>query len=108
MDLQQQLERLQKANIGLAAISYDSAEILASFAAQNSIQFPLLSDQTSDVTGETIRRYGLIDPRESGKYSGVPVPTIVVIDAKKRVNQILRGSIKQRPDISRLIDSASN
>jgi len=42
----------------LAAISYDSPEILAAFSKQRGITFPLLSDQGS----ATIRRFGLENP----------------------------------------------
>jgi len=44
--------------LGLAAISYDSQEILAAFAKQRGITFPLLSDLGS----ATIKRYGILNP----------------------------------------------
>ena len=43
--------------LGLAAISYDSPEILAAFSRQRGITFPLLSDQGS----ATIRAFGILN-----------------------------------------------
>ena len=42
----------------MAAISYDAPEVLAAFAEEQGITFPLLSD----VGSETIRRYGILNP----------------------------------------------
>ncbi len=44
--------------MGLAAISYDSPEIVAAFSRQRGITFPLLSDAGS----ATIKRYGILNP----------------------------------------------
>jgi peroxiredoxin len=44
--------------LGLAAISYDSPEIVAAFSRQRGITFPLLSDAGS----ATIKRYGILNP----------------------------------------------
>ena len=49
MELQDQLEALGNAGIGIAAISYDSQDVLAAFAARRGITFPLLSDANSSV-----------------------------------------------------------
>lgn len=43
--------------LGLATISYDSQDILAAFAKQRGITFPMLSD----VGSETIKRYGILN-----------------------------------------------
>ena len=42
----------------MAAISYDSADILATFSQRRGITFPLLSDAGS----ATIKRYGILNP----------------------------------------------
>lgn len=52
MELQDRLEELQAAGIGVAAISYDSEEVLATFAERRGITFPLLSDDDSAVITE--------------------------------------------------------
>jgi peroxiredoxin len=57
LELQGQYETLRKDGLGLAAISYDSQEILAAFTEQHGITFPLLSD----VGSATIKRYGILN-----------------------------------------------
>jgi len=57
LDLQAQYDTLRKDGLGLAAISYDSQDILAAFSRQHGITFPLLSD----VGSETITRYGILN-----------------------------------------------
>ena len=52
MELQDRLEELESAGIGIAAISYDSQEVLAAFAERRGITFPLLSDDGSSVITE--------------------------------------------------------
>jgi peroxiredoxin len=58
VELQNQLNQIEAQGLGLAAISYDSPEILAAFAKQHAIKFPLLSDAGSS----TIKRYGILNP----------------------------------------------
>lgn len=57
VELQGQVETLRKQGLGLAGISYDSQEILESFARRQGITYPLLSDAGS----ATIRRYGILN-----------------------------------------------
>ena len=52
MELQGRLEELREQGIGVAAISYDSAEVLAAFSERRGITFPLLSDDDSEVITE--------------------------------------------------------
>ena len=52
MELQDRLEALESSGIGIAAISYDSQEVLADFAEKRRITFPLLSDSDSSVITE--------------------------------------------------------
>jgi peroxiredoxin len=52
VELQEQLEQLEQQGIGIAAISYDSVEVLADFAARRGITYPLLSDRDSAVISE--------------------------------------------------------
>ena len=58
MELQGRLKDIQDQGLGLAAISYDSPEILAAFSRQRGITFPLLSDQGS----ATIKAFGILNP----------------------------------------------
>jgi peroxiredoxin len=57
VELQRDLPLLQRAGLGLAAISYDSTAVLADFASRKGITFPLLSDHESVV----IRAFGVAD-----------------------------------------------
>ncbi len=57
MELQDQLETLQAQGIGIAAISYDSVEVLSDFATRRGITFPLLADDDSTVIGD----YGILN-----------------------------------------------
>lgn len=57
MELQERLDELESAGIGAAAISYDSPAVLADFAQRRGIDFPLLSDEESEV----IARYGILN-----------------------------------------------
>jgi peroxiredoxin len=58
VELQSRVKELQGQGLGLAAISYDSPEVIASFSRQQGITFPLLADEGS----ATIKRYGILNP----------------------------------------------
>jgi peroxiredoxin len=58
VELQGRLKELESKGIGVAAISYDSPEVMAAFSKQRGITFPLLSDAGS----ATIKRYGILNP----------------------------------------------
>lgn len=51
------MEALSRSGIGVAAISYDSVDILAGFAEERGISFPLLSNEDSSV----IESYGILN-----------------------------------------------
>jgi peroxiredoxin len=57
VELQSRVKELQAQGLGLATISYDSREVLAAYAKQHGITFPMLSDPGS----ETIKRYGILN-----------------------------------------------
>ncbi len=80
MELESQLEALRARGLGLAAISYDSVEILRSFAERRKITFPLLSDHDSSI----IKRFGIqneVDYPLGDRAHGVPYPGTFVTDA---------------------------
>lgn len=52
MELQERLEELTDSGIGVAAISYDSPDVLAEFAQRRGITFPLLADDDSAVISD--------------------------------------------------------
>jgi hypothetical protein len=59
VQLQHDLPLFQRAGVGLAAISYDSAAVLRDFASRKGISFPLLADHESKV----IRAFGVANRR---------------------------------------------
>jgi hypothetical protein len=79
VELQVHQEEFRKRGLNVAAISYDSVEVLRDFATRRGIAFPLLSDKDSQV----IRAFGILNenaPRDSFVY-GVPNPGTYVLDA---------------------------
>ena len=107
MELQDRLQELENSGISIAAISYDSEEVLADFANRRGITFPLLSDEDSSV----IRAFGIYntvaeegvgpnrdDPEIAADYAkyvsalgtapvvvGTPYPGTFMLDATGRV-----------------------
>lgn len=74
----------RKRGLGVAALSYDSAEVLKDFATRKGITFPLISDPASEI----IRRFGImneIDYPAGNMAHGVPFPGTFVTDAKGRI-----------------------
>jgi peroxiredoxin len=102
------VDELRDQGLGLAAISYDSTEILADFTRRHGITFPLLSDAGS----ATITQYGILntvaeealgpngnDPavladvkkyvtvtQPSERFTGTPFPGTFMLDPKGTVN----------------------
>lgn len=78
MELQNNLPSIQKQGLGLVAISYDSPEILKTFAARKGITYPLLSDAGS----KTIRAYGLLNTSVAANTPqfGIPYPGTFILD----------------------------
>lgn len=61
---------LENNGVKIAAISYDSREILAAFAQKHSIGYPLLSDKDSEV----IRRFGIFNFNMAPELRAYGVP----------------------------------
>ncbi|MBK5255220.1 MAG: redoxin domain-containing protein [Vicinamibacteria bacterium] len=81
MELESQLDGFKKRGLGVAALSYDSVEVLKDFSARRHITFPLLSDPESKI----IRAYGLINEIDypvGHANHGVPFPGTFIADAK--------------------------
>jgi hypothetical protein len=68
--LQAAREQFQKAQLGLAAASYDTSAILQDFSARHNIAFPLLADPDSEI----IRAYGVLNGQATGFSKGMAVP----------------------------------
>jgi hypothetical protein len=62
----------------VAAISYDTVEILKSFADRRKIEFPMLADPDS----QSIRAYDVLNTEAGGQYKGMARPGYFFIDTK--------------------------
>ena len=79
MELQDRVEELREQGIGVAAISYDSEEVLADFSARRDITFPLLSDDDSRV----ITEFGILNTvATEGRGPNADDPDVVADVAK--------------------------
>jgi len=83
VELEQNLDRIRKQGLGLAAVSYDSVEVLKNFADRKHITFPLLSDPESKI----IRAFGILNEtvKPGTAQFGIPYPGTFVVDAKGTV-----------------------
>jgi len=82
VELQGQLSELADSGLGVAAISYDSQDVLSKFAALRDITFPLLSDSDS----ATIKAFGILNTvAEEGLGPNREDPAIVA-DVEKYVS----------------------
>lgn len=80
MELESRIEEFKKRGLGVAALSYDSVEVLKDFSARKGITYPLLSDPGSRI----IKAFGLMnefDYPEGHMAHGVPFPGTFVTDA---------------------------
>jgi peroxiredoxin len=82
VELQGRLKELREKGLGLAAISYDSPEILDAFSRQRGITFPLLSDAGS----ATIKRYGILNTLVEDSLGPNRDDPVVKADVQKYVS----------------------
>ena len=78
MQLQRSLPDIQRAGLGLVAVSYDSTATLRTFADKHAITFPMLSDEGS----KTITAWGILNREATGRTAGIPYPGTYVLDPK--------------------------
>jgi peroxiredoxin len=83
VELQNALPRFEKQGIKVAAMSYDSPEILKFFADRQKIQYPLLGDPQS----KTIVAYGVLNREATGMQKGVARTGYYFVDAKGTVRE---------------------
>jgi len=81
--LQNAQQRFKEQGIGLAAVSYDSAEIMKFFAAKHGITYPLLGDAKSEI----IRRFGVLNPKGRGMSAGMAVPGYCFVGPDGKVKE---------------------
>ena len=94
--MQDRLEELTAAGIGVAAISFDSEETLATFAERRGIPFPLLSDDDSAV----IREYGILNTVVAEGLGPNANDPEVVAD----INRYVAAAVFDSPQLRRTIE----
>jgi hypothetical protein len=79
VELQRNAARYREQGLGVAAISYDSAAVLADFARRKGIELPLLSDEGSRI----IRAFGILNDTvpQGTPFYGIPYPGTFIVDA---------------------------
>jgi peroxiredoxin len=82
VELQGRLDELSAQGIGVAAISYDSEEVLADFSQRRGITFPLLSDEGSKV----ITEFGILNTVAAEGLGPTGEDPDVVADVAKYVS----------------------
>ena len=102
IELNAQANQFTQLGYGLAGISYDNVDVLTQFAQQQSISYPLLSDQNV----ATMKAYNIVNTQYSpgDDNYGIPYPGVVVIDNKgKVVHKYFFKGYKNRADFSALL-----
>jgi peroxiredoxin len=96
------IAEIEKRGYRVAALSYDSPEILQRFAVKRNIAFTFLSDPKSEV----IDLYKLRDPQYpmGSRAYGVPRPIIFVLDKQGVIKaKLYEESFKVRPPVTAVI-----
>ena len=102
VELEQNLARIQKEGLGLAAISYDSVAVLKNFADRRKITFPLLSDPESKI----IRSFGILNEtvKPGAAQYGIPRPGTYIVDRQgKIVSKYFEEDFRERVSISDIL-----
>ena len=97
---------LSQAGWRLGAISYDSPAILEAFAAEQALDFVLMSDPQS----EAISAFGLLneDMKPASRAYGIPHPAVVFIRTDGTVAAVLReDGYKTRPSVTAIVETAN-
>ena len=103
MELQSNLGALKKAGITPVAISYDSEKVLARFAKEKRISFPLLSDPGS----KTISAFKVLHTgMRRGRLKGVPHPgTFIIGQDGKIVAKLAHDGYRKRHTSVEIIEA---
>lgn len=91
VQLQQAKSQFEALGYGVAALSYDSREILDDFAKRKAIDYPLLSDPQS----QWLREAGLLNTEADGLLKGTSLPATLVVEPDGTVSHIYRESAYQ-------------
>lgn len=102
VDINGGVAEIEKRGYRIAGLSYDSPEILETFAAKRHLTYTMLSDPKSEI----IDRYNLRDPQypPGNRAYGVPRPIIFVLDPQGVIKaKLFEESFKNRPPVSAVI-----
>ena len=79
MELEQTKADFAKRGLNVASLTYDSAEVLRSFAERKGLDYPMLSDPESEV----IRAFDILNDNipSDHAFHGVPFPGTYIVDA---------------------------
>ena len=80
MELEQNAAQFKKMGLNVAGVSYDSIQVLHTFAERKGIHFPLLSDPDSKI----IRQLGILNEQipANSPFFGIPNPGTYIVNAK--------------------------
>ena len=90
---------MKEAGIKPVAISYDSAEILAKFAEESEVKFPLFADEES----KTIKAFGVVNEKAKGRMEGLAIPVTFVVGEDLRVLVRIDDTVYKRHKVAELI-----
>ena len=102
IDVNSGVAEIEKLGYRIAALSYDSPEILQAFTVKRHIAYTFLSDPKSEV----IDLYKLRDPQypSGNRAYGVPRPIIFVLDRNRVIQaKLYEESYKVRPPVTAVI-----
>ncbi len=91
VQLQEAQKELKALGYGVAAISYDSPDILKEFAKRKSLTVPLISDPKS----EWLASAGLKNTEGEGLSDGVALPATLIVDKSGKVTHLFKESAYQ-------------
>ena len=104
IDVNGGVAEIEKRGYRIAALSYDSPEVLQAFTAKRNIAFTFLSDPKSEV----IDLYQLRDPQypPGNRAHGVPRPIIFILDKNGVIKaKLYEESFKVRPPVTEIISA---
>ena len=102
MQLQRDIDSIEKAGIRVVGISYDPVKTLKGFADKSKITYPLLSDPES----EAIKAFGILNKEGRGRTKGVPHPCTYIVGKDGKVKAYLPGTVRTRHPTKDLIEAA--
>ena len=103
LDLKPAIDDLAEAGWSVKALSYDSPEVLERFAADNELNYTLLSDEdSSEIDAFNLRN---TEVRAGTRADGIPHPAVVFVGSDGNVAGVLREKgFRERPQVDAILD----